>query len=250
MTENQNIEYKESWRDEYLRWVCGFANASGGRIYIGVDDNGAVVELKDVKRLLEDIPNKIKDTMGIIADVNRLEKNGKPYIEIVVNPSSYPVSYHGEYHYRSGSTKQQLKGTALTEFLVKKTGYRWDSVLVDSVTVDELDTESFEIFRKESVRTQRMTQKDIECSNEELLDKLGLIADGKLKRAAVLLFYRNPQRFFTGCYVKIGKFGVGSDLQYQDVVEGSLILMADRVVERSEERRVGKECRSRWSPYH
>ena len=84
MTENQNIEYKESWRDEYLRWVCGFANASGGRIYIGVDDNGAVVELKDVKRLLEDIPNKIKDTMGIIADVNRLEKNGKPYIRVLI----------------------------------------------------------------------------------------------------------------------------------------------------------------------
>ena len=60
---------------------------------------------------------------------------------------------------------------------------------------------------------------------------MGLIIDGKLKRAAVLLFYRNPQRFFTGCYVKIGKFGIGSDLQYQDVVEGSLILIADRVVE-------------------
>ena len=60
---------------------------------------------------------------------------------------------------------------------------------------------------------------------------MGLIVDGKLKRAAVLLFYRNPQRFFTGCYVKIGKFGIGSDLQYQDVVEGSLILIADRVVE-------------------
>ena len=76
-----------------------------------------------------------------------------------------------------------------------------------------------------------MTRKDLECTNGELLNKLGLIVDGKLKRAAVLLFYRNPQRFFTGCYVKIGKFGIGSDLQYQDVVEGSLILIADRVVE-------------------
>ena len=109
MPENQNIEYKESWRDEYLRWVCGFANANGGRIYIGIDDNGKVVDLKGVKRLLEDIPNKIKDTIGIVADVNSLEKDGKPYIEIVVNPSSNPVNYRGEYHYRSGSTKQQLR---------------------------------------------------------------------------------------------------------------------------------------------
>ncbi len=231
MTESQNIEYKESWRDEYLKWVCGFANAQGGRIYIGLNDNGEVVGVGDSKKLLEDIPNKIRDTMGILADVNRLERDGIPYIEIIVNPSSYPVSYRGEYHYRSGSTKQQLRGSALTEFLVRKTGYRWDAVPVDDVSIEDLDTESFEIFRREAVRTERMTRKDVECTNAELLDKLGLLVDGKLKRAAVLLFYRNPQRLFTGCYVKIGKFGVGSDLQYQDVVEGSLILIADRVVE-------------------
>lgn len=169
--------------------------------------------------------------MGIIADVNLLKKDERSYIEIIVKPSTYPVSYRGEYHYRSGSTKQQLRGSALTEFLVRKTGYRWDAVPVDNVTVSDLDIESFDIFRKEAVRTERMTRRDVECSNEELLEKLGLIIDGKLKRAAVLLFYRNPHRLFTGCYVKIGKFGVGSDLQYQDVIEGSLILIADRVVD-------------------
>lgn len=231
MAENHNIEYKESWKGEYLKWVCGFANAQGGRIYVGLSDNGAVVGVPNSKKLLEDIPNKIMDTMGIIVDVNCFEEDGKEYLEIIVNPSSYPVSYHGEYHYRSGSTKQQLRGSALTEFLVRKTGYRWDAVPVDNISIEDLDTESFEIFRRESVRTQRMTQKDVACSNKELLEKLGLIANGKLKRAAVLLFYRNPQRFFTGCYVKIGRFGIGSDLQYQDVVEGSLILIADRVVE-------------------
>ncbi len=26
MQENQNIKYKENWRDEYLEWICGFAN--------------------------------------------------------------------------------------------------------------------------------------------------------------------------------------------------------------------------------
>ena len=28
--ENQNVEFKENWRDEYLKWICGFANAQGG----------------------------------------------------------------------------------------------------------------------------------------------------------------------------------------------------------------------------
>ena len=36
--ENQNIEWKENWRDEFLKWSCGFANAQGGKIFIGVND--------------------------------------------------------------------------------------------------------------------------------------------------------------------------------------------------------------------
>lgn len=33
--ESQNIEFKRSWHDDYLKWVGGFANAIGGMIYIG-----------------------------------------------------------------------------------------------------------------------------------------------------------------------------------------------------------------------
>ena len=40
MAESQNIEYKTIWKDEYLKWIYGFANAQGGTIYIGKDDNG------------------------------------------------------------------------------------------------------------------------------------------------------------------------------------------------------------------
>lgn len=58
MPEQQNIEWKESWRDEYLKWICGFANANGGKIIIGKDDNGIVVGLNNSKKLLEDIPKK------------------------------------------------------------------------------------------------------------------------------------------------------------------------------------------------
>ena len=71
MAESQNIEYKESWRDEYLKWVCGFANAQGGTIYIGINDNGKVVGVQNVKKLLEDIPNKIQSHLGIVEDVNK-----------------------------------------------------------------------------------------------------------------------------------------------------------------------------------
>ena len=231
MSESQNIEWKQSWRDEYLKWICGFANAQGGRLYIGCDDDGNVVGVKDSKRLLEDIPNKIQTTLGILADVNLLNDGGKEYIEIAVKPSTYPVNYKGEFHYRTGSTKQQLRGSALTTFLLSKTGFHWDAASVDDITVSDLDQESFDIFRRDGIRSGRLRSADLEMSNEELLKQLGLFSDGKLKRAAVMLFYRYPQRYITGSYVKIGKFGKGADLLYQDEVNGSLFIIADRIFE-------------------
>ena len=69
MPEQQNIEYKQSWHDDYLKWVCGFANAIGGMIYIGIDNKGKVAHLAGYAKLMEDIPNKIRNSMGIICDV-------------------------------------------------------------------------------------------------------------------------------------------------------------------------------------
>lgn len=231
MAESQNIEWKESWRDEYLKWICGFANAGGGCIYIGVDDAGRVIGVQNGKRLLEEIPNKIQTNLGFLADVNLLSKNDLEYIEIIVSPSSYPVSYKGEYHFRSGSTKQVLRGTALTEFISSKTGIRWEDSVIEGVDVEDLDKESFDIFRREAVRSKRMTKDDLNMSNAELLDSLDLLKDGKLTRAAVLLFHRTPQKWMFGTYTRIGKFGKGSDLQYQDEVIGSLFMQAERVIE-------------------
>jgi ATP-dependent DNA helicase RecG len=122
--ETQNIEYEESWRDEYLKWICGFANAQGGTLYIGKNDKGEVVGVSDAKRLLEDIPNKVKNTMGIIVDVDLMTEKGKLYIRIETEPCGFPLNYKGDYFIRSGATLQMLQGSALTHFLLKRTGKR------------------------------------------------------------------------------------------------------------------------------
>ena len=117
------------------------------------------------------------------------------------------------------------------EFISSKTGIRWEDSIIDGVSVDDLDKESFDIFRREAIRSKRMTQADLDMSDAELLDNLGLLKDGKLTRAAVLLFHRMPQKWMFGTYTKIGRFGKNSDLQYQDEVIGSLFLQAERVIE-------------------
>lgn len=78
MSEDQTTEWKSSWRDEYLKWLCGFANAQGGVLEIGRDDTGRVVGLADAARLMEELPNKLRDLLGIVADIDLLEDEGRP----------------------------------------------------------------------------------------------------------------------------------------------------------------------------
>lgn len=94
--ENQDIEYKATWRDEYLQWICGFANTQGGTVYVGIDDGGRVVGLENADRLLEDIPNKIVSTLGISAYVMlHTAIDGRQYLEVTVEPQAFPVSCKG-----------------------------------------------------------------------------------------------------------------------------------------------------------
>lgn len=233
MEENQNIDYKRIRKDEYLQWICGFANAQGGKLYIGVDDDQNIVGLKNINRLLEDIPNKIVTTLGIVCDVNLLEKDNLQYLEIVVKPSNMPIAYKGEYHYRSGATKQQLKGVALQQFIMKKMGLSWDDVEMENLTIDEIDRESIDYFINKGVFNKRLSFDSKEASTETILENLGLLtAEGKLKSAAILLFGKHPQAYFTGVEFRIGRFvNDESDLIIQDSIEGNLIQMADKVVE-------------------
>ena len=152
MVENQNIEWKQSWRDEYFRWICGYANAQGGKLFIGVDDDGVVLGIDNARELLEKLPNQVRQFLGILVDVNLLEEGDKEYLEIVVEPYPYPISYKGKYHYRSGSTKQELKGAALDKFLLKKQGKRWDGVPVPHVSVEDLSDATFDYFRAQAVK--------------------------------------------------------------------------------------------------
>jgi len=228
MTENQSVEYKRSWRDEYLKWVCGFANAQGGILEIGKNDQGEVIGLANTAKLMEDLPNKIRDVLGIVVDVDLLTEHGMDYIRITVEPYPYPISYKGEYHYRSGSTKQVLKGAALDRFLLNKQGRHWDGVPVPHVKPEDLDDRVLKEFRQRASRSKRMSPDVLKENNVALIDKLHLLESGYLKRAAILLFHPDPERFVTGAFLKIGYFESNSNLRYHDEVHGDLFTQVDR----------------------
>lgn len=231
MAENQNIEYKSKWRDEYLKWICGFANANGGTIFIGKDDNGEITGLSNSKKLLEEIPNKVRDVLGILVDVNLHETDQGNFIEIIVDPYPNPINYKGQYHYRTGSTKQELKGRALDKFLLEKSGKHWDEIIIPKIKVEDLKQETFDFFRKRGVKNKRLSQDVLDESPKNLLENLNLIKNGNLKRAAILLFHPDPEQFVTGSFIKIGFFESDDALRFQDEVHGNLFEQTEKTME-------------------
>jgi len=201
--ESQNVEWKQSWRDEYLKWVCGFVNAQGGRLEIGRNDKGVVVGLSNAKKLLDELPNKIRTTMGIVADVNLMQENGLEYIVIDVMAHLNAISYRGKHYLHtggeprpcrvsaagSGSTNQELTGFTLDELIFRKYGRTWDSAPVLRVKPSDFYNDAFDIFRKKAVASDRLKPKDVEISNAAILNALKLTEGNYILYAGVLLFH-------------------------------------------------------------
>ena len=189
--------------------------------------------MPDAKKLMEDIPNKIVNYLGIVEDVNLLAEDDKEYIEIDVAPSNMPIAYKGTYHYRSGSTKQELKGLALQQFVMKKMGQSWDDIPVLGATIADIDRNAIDYFLQCSIKAGRMDKEEANTSTENVLRNLGLVtSNGELKNAAILLFGKHVGQFFPSATFKIGRFHTDeSDLIVQDVIEGNIIQMASRVVD-------------------
>ncbi len=227
--ENQNKEFKQVWNDNCLKTICAFANTGGGKLYIGIDDEGKPVGVKDAARYLDDIPNKTKDILGITPDVTIKKKAGKDIIEISVAPSSAPISYHGRFYTRSGSSSIEIKGHELVELLMQKSGRSWDGFIEDGATLKDIDPAAINKFRK--LAAKKIPQIAGEKSVQAILQKLNLLEKGKLRRAAILLFGKNPKKFHITAYIKIGKFVSATDLISTDDIEGNLFDQVDKTIE-------------------
>jgi ATP-dependent DNA helicase RecG len=228
MAENQNTEYKQNWPDDHLRWICGFANADGGKLYIGVNDHGTVSGIENHKYLIDEIPSKIRNLLGITANVNLKTIDQKYYIEIEVEHYNVPISLRGRYYYRTGSTNTELTGNALNAFLLRKIGKSWDDVDLESWNIDQIDIQTINHFKK--LALDRLPGISDENDLGTILKKLNLIDHEKLKRAAILLFGTDTQKTFIHAHIRIGKFISDSDIVSSDIVTGNLFQQIEQTL--------------------
>src|SRR3989339_455942 len=229
LIENHETEFKLVWKDEFLRNVCAFANADGGVLHIGYSDKGVPVGVENPRKLLETLPNLINQKTGVVSIVKQKTVSDKAVIEILVSPSSVPISYHGRYFSRSGSVVLELQGRELGDFLLRKSGLTWDALETDKAYGFNPDMESVELFKK--LAFDRLPAARDEKDTGVLLGKLNLFKpDGTPTRAAFLLFDNMPQRQYPQAVVKIGRFANDADILTSDIVSGNLFQQAENVV--------------------
>jgi ATP-dependent DNA helicase RecG len=190
-------------------------------LVIGRNDKGKAVGVAGAKKLIADLPNKIRDVLGVMADVRLIHEDGTDLVEIRVDPYPSTISYHGEFHYRSGSTKQELKGMALERFLLRKRGLHWVSVPEPSFTTRMCSATAINVFKKGAKKSKRGNPEVLKDRREVILSNLDLVAPEGLRRAACLLFSDKPDRLVSGSWIKMGFFQTEDDLRFQDEIHGS-----------------------------
>ncbi|WP_312224266.1 ATP-binding protein [Stutzerimonas nitrititolerans] len=228
-TESQTLEFKRLWKDDYLRTICAFANGEGSRLLVGVDDDGQVIGLENGRELLETLPNKIHNKLALLVDVILNQQEGREYLEVAVQGTYAPVSYAGKFYKRSGSNTVELTGSNLTHFLLKKYGKTWDDIAEERFSLADIDPLTVEKFKR--LAQDRIPGIQDEESTKALLRKLNLYDGEHLKRAAILLFGRNPQQYYIQSHSKIGRFLSETDIQSSDIIEGNLIDQVDRLMD-------------------
>ncbi len=227
--ENQHTEFKETWRDGFMKTLAAFANTTGGKLIVGRNDKGEDIGIDNAEYLLENLPNKILQKLNIHPIVKHIQTNDKAIIEINILPYDTAISCNGKFYIRTGSTTQELADKELHNFLLKKGRISWESVCEEQANMSDINFSTIEKFKKLAKKRVPNIEKDDTLT---ILKKLKLIdKDGNIRRAALLLFGNEPQNYFFSAYFKIGKFLSPTDLVTDDVIEGNLFEQFDKVLE-------------------
>ena len=229
--ENENVEWKERWKDDYLKQICSFANTKGGLLYIGVDDKGKVVGLDDAVNLMNVIPQKIKTFLGINAESILKQKKKLKYIIIKIQKHATPVSYKGKYYLRSGSSTYEASGVDLDRIVLRKIGQRLENLTIESFRKEEISIDAINKFKELALKKGKFKEQELDISNLLLLQKLGLYKNENINYAGILLFGKDPEEYIKGSFIKIALIKDDNiTVSKETEITGPLMLQLDKAL--------------------
>ena len=225
--ENEKVEFKEKFDRETIETISAFANTSGGVILIGVTDEGKIKGIGIGKKTLEDIANRIKQNTDpkLYPKTELSEIENKKIILVEVNESkSKPVLAFGRAYRRVGKTNQKLSSEEIRKLARETEKFYFDEQICEEASLADIDGEKVKWFIREA-KKQRKLEIQEEVSIKETLMRLNLLKREKLTNAAILLFGKNPQKFFPQAEVKCARFKGIEPLEFIDmkVFRGNII---------------------------
>jgi len=227
-TENTTIEFKEKINESIFNTISAFANKDGGIIFIGISDKKEIKGLEYTNSMLGDLTNKIVNLLGTHPQIDCIKINKKDVLQIKVKKSTLPVSYKGKYYTRVGNTTREMQGEELRSFFIKDTN--WDG-LTGNYSLDEIDPETVRKFIQMASRNGRLKTADKNEDIKTILEKLKLIINGKLTNAAIMLFGKNPQKYFINALVRVGRFKDEITIIGDRRIEGNLFKQIEEAEE-------------------
>lgn len=240
--ESQTIEWKWTWQEDYLKWLCGYANTDGGVLNIGVNDDGYVVGIEDSKKMLEALPNKINDKLGILASVQIHSVYGAENIRYGANvPEGVADKLINQYATGAVNTDTLPVDDKKYRALVKISeenriwenadGYR-EYISIEIIKYPFAISCEGKYYKRSGSTLHELNGFELQ---NFLLERAGKTWDAlpipgitveDLSKTAIDEFRKKA--------VKSGRMSeveVIEDLQYQDVIEGSLILQVDKSID-------------------
>ena len=193
MRETRTLEFKETITNTFLKTVSAFSNYDGGTILFGVDDDGNIKGLPDVKQACLDIENKINDSITPQPDYTLEVQNNDQTIKLTVKSGlQKPYLYKSKAYKRNDTATIEVDTLEFSRLVLDGKNIRFEELPCKD---QEL---SFEILHRKLKETVR-----IENFDKDTLKTLNLYDDvNGFNNAAGLLADKNH---FPG--IDIVKFG-------------------------------------------
>ena len=212
--ESETLEFKRTTgeRREAVRTLCAMLNNRGGRVLFGVEADGRVIGQQVSDHTIEEIAQEIKELdPPTFPTIDRVDVGGGREVLVltVTQGPVRPYSYKGQAYRRVGNTSPAMSRDEYNRMLLERLHgeSRWENQPVERWTVADLDIAEITRTIEEAIRRGRAEDPGTR-DPAELLRGLGLMRDGQLLRAAVVLFGRAErlEADYPQCLLRVAKF--------------------------------------------
>ena len=234
--EGQTVERKESlslWRD-IVETCAAFATAQGGKVFVGVADDGRITGVQIGKGTLEDLANRIAQntTPKVVPAITTQDEQGATVIIVdVPEHQTKPVTAFGRPYRRAGRTNQVLSASEVAELYLASRGLTWDQTVESDASLSDIDPEKVRKFLSRAI-AERQWPIDPHTPVQQAINQLDLIRNGQLTVAALLLFGQRPQHFLVQGYLRCARFKGNSEVEFLDmkVIEGDIVAQVEEAM--------------------